>query len=140
MVRTIRDLFVVTCGGLDSDHSGHPGPGHGEPPGVVEQVMDADGLRVVIRLGEVLQHLGPVVHVNLGCLLDIVLGHDQLLVQTPGAGLPPAVPLSLGRPRLVPLRELQHKLLPDRRRQTKRGGGRRGQRQRRARAVWSDNN
>ena len=72
MVRTIRDLFVVTCGGLDSDHSGHPGPGHGEPPGVVEQVMDADGLRVVIRLGEVLQHFGAVVHVDLGGSLDVI--------------------------------------------------------------------
>ena len=47
--------------------------------------MDGDGLGVVIRLGEVLQHLGAVVHVDLGRLLDIVLGHDQLLVETPGA-------------------------------------------------------
>ena len=76
---------MLTCGGLDSDHSGHPGPGHGQSPGIVEQVVDADGLGVVIGLGEVLQHLGPVVHVDLGGLFDIVLGHDQLLMKTPGA-------------------------------------------------------
>ena len=65
--------------------------------------MDGDGLGVVIRLGEVLQHLGPVVHVDLGGLLDIVLGHDQLLMETPGAAFPPVVTLPLGCSWLIPL-------------------------------------
>ena len=73
------------CGRLDRDHGGQPRPRHRQLPRAQEQVVDGDGLGVVIRLGEVLQHLGAVVHVDLGRLLDIVLGHDQLLVETPGA-------------------------------------------------------
>ena len=65
--------------------------------------MDADRLGVVIGFGEVLQHLGPVVHVDLGGLLDIVLGHHQLLVKTPGAGFSSAVTFSLGSARVIPL-------------------------------------
>ena len=89
--------------------------------------MDADRLGVVIGLGEVLQHLGPVVHVDLGGLLDIVLGHHQLLMKTPGAGLSSAVTLSLGRSWLIPLGKLLDKLLPNSHRQVKRRGGRWGQ-------------
>ena len=118
---------MLTCGGLDSDHSGHPGPGHGQSPGIVKQVVDADGLGVVIGLGEVLQHLGPVVHVDLGGLLDIVLGYHQLLMKTPSAGLSSAVTFSLGRPRLIPLRELLDKLFPNSHRQIERSWGRWGQ-------------
>ena len=118
---------MFTCRGLDCDHSGHPRASHGQSPGIVEQVVDADRLGVVIGLGEVLQHLGPVVHVDLGGLLDIVLGYDQLLMKTPGAGLSSAVTFSLGCPRLIPLRELLDKLFPNSHRQIERSWGRWGQ-------------
>ena len=64
---------MFTCRSLYSNHSGHPGASHRQSPGIVKQVVDADRLGVVISLGEVLQHLGPVVHVDLGGLLDIIL-------------------------------------------------------------------
>ena len=81
---------------------------------MTEQVVDRDGLGVVIGFGEILHHLGSVVHVQLGGLLAVVGGDDQFLVQAPGAALPPAVSLldtiAVG---VVPLRELRRELLPD---------------------------
>ena len=76
--------------------------------------MDRDGLGVIIGFREILQHLGPVVHVNLGGFLDIVLGHHQFLVQTASAALSSVMSLSLGCSWFIPLRELLYKLFSDR--------------------------
>ena len=62
-----------------------PWSSHGKSPGSLKKLFDGNIGRVIIGLCKVLQHLGAVVHIDLGRLLDIVLGHDQLLVETPGA-------------------------------------------------------
>ena len=109
--------------GLDRDHGGKSRPHHRDLPGVLEQVVDGDVLGVVIGFREILQHLGPVVHVQLGGLLPIVGGDHQLLVQTPGAALPSAVAFLGVVIGVVPLGELGCELFPYCLRQSE--GGRR---------------
>ena len=82
-------------GRLDGDHRRQRRAGAGHGPARAEHGLDPHGLDGTLDvpvLGEVVGHLGPVVHVEAGGLLGVHLREDELLVEVL---LPRAPPLGL---------------------------------------------